>query len=205
MEWKKLDKGIKYFLYLIIGLAVLYLFLLSIFGTTSMGVADLVTGVENSGEYAYFLQDMWPMKLLVTAAAIGLICLCRRFILPKLRIKKKWISIGLFIIFILAGTALILSTQMYPISDSAKILRIAEGMAEGHYEEFRRNEGYLWRYPDQLGIILFYYIVTLLAGEKNYIVLQFINLFAAGASGLIAKRIAELIGGGSGCLDWHRD
>ena len=167
MEWKKLDKGIKYFLYLIIGLAVLYLFLLSIFGTTSMGVADLVTGVENSGEYAYFLQDMWPMKLIVTAAAIGLICLCRRFILPKLRIKKKWISIGLFIIFILAGTALILSTQMYPISDSAKILRIAEGMAEGHYEEFRRNEGYLWRYPDQLGIILFYLYCHTAGGRKE--------------------------------------
>ena len=48
MKWKKLDEGIKIFLYIIIGLAVLYLFLLSIFGTTSMGAADLVTGVENS-------------------------------------------------------------------------------------------------------------------------------------------------------------
>ena len=195
MKWKKLDEGIKIFLYIIIGLAVLYLFLLSIFGTTSMGAADLVTGVENSGEHAYFLQDIWPMNLLVTAAVICLIYLCCRFVLPKLLIDQRWISIGLCVIFILAGTVLILSTQMYPISDSSKILRIAEGMAEGHYEEFRRNEGYLWRYPDQLGIILLYYIVTLLAGEKNYIVLQFINLFAAAGSGLIAKQLAELIWG----------
>ena len=76
MIWKKLDEGTKIFLYTIIALAVLYLFLLSIFGTTSMGAADLVTGVKNSGDHAYFQQDMWPMKLLVTAAAVCLIYLC---------------------------------------------------------------------------------------------------------------------------------
>lgn len=36
-----------------------YLFLLSIFGTTAMGLAELITGVENSGEHAYFLPDSW--------------------------------------------------------------------------------------------------------------------------------------------------
>ena len=198
MTFRKLDGGIKVCLYLVVGTAVLYLFLLSIFGTTAVGPADLTAGTGSGGEKAYFLKDVWPVRLLILAAVFCLIWLLRRYFLPAVRIRRHWISAGLCALFILTGTVLILSTQLHPISDSSKILRIAEGMAEGSYEEFRRNEGYLWRYPDQLGIILLYYIVTLLAGEKNYIVLQFINLFAAAAAGLAAGKVAEMIGGYQG-------
>ena len=189
----ELDKGIKIFLFLLAGSIVFYLFLLSVFGTTSVGPAELGAGMNSGGEHAYFLQDRWLVKLAATAAVLVLLYPLQRYFLEKIRIDLRWISAGLCILFLLTGTALILSAKLYPISDSAKILNIAEEMTRGHYEEFRINEGYLWRYPDQLGIILLYYVITLLAGDNNYIVLQFINLFAAAASGLIAKRAAELI------------
>ncbi len=195
---KKLDNGIKWFLYIILGWIICYLFLLSIFGTTAMGPAELVTGVENSGEHAYYLPDIWGLQVFLLACVLAALYVFRRFVLPVIHIDQKWISLGLCALFLIAGSILILTTQMYPISDSRKILRIAEGMVNGQYEEFRVNEGYLWRYPDQLGIIFFYYVVTLIAGERNYIVLQFINLIAAAGVGLIAKRTVELLWGKSG-------
>ena len=93
-------------------------------GKTKTRMMPALSGKECARLHTYFLQDIWPMKLLVTAAVICLLYLFRRFVLSKLRMNQRWVSIGLCVIFILAGTALILSTQMYPISDSAKILRI---------------------------------------------------------------------------------
>ena len=74
---KKLDNGIKWFLYIILGWIICYLFLLSIFGTTAMGPAELVIGVENSGEHAYYLPDIWGLQVFLLVC-----CTCRPICIP---------------------------------------------------------------------------------------------------------------------------
>ena len=79
--------------------------------------------------------------LLICALFLGYIFKSR--VAPMIRLDKKWISLFLFMGFLVAGSILIMTTQIYPISDSKKILRIAVGMVNRTYEE-----GHSWYYYD---------------------------------------------------------
>lgn len=75
------------------------------------------------------------------------------------------------------GILWVLATQLAPGSDPAKVYRIAMQWRQGNFSSFAEG-GYLFRYPFQAGIILFYYLLTYLFGVENYVGLQFVNVIA---------------------------
>lgn len=192
----KIDKIIKRIVSLLIGGAVFYLFLLSVLGTSSAGGRNFAqeVGTEEIEGYNYCLTDNIGIHILTVSICIVSLYLIVYYLKP-IKVRITWVTIGIGILYLAIGALLILLTRYYPISDSAKILRIAEQLVNGDFSEFRRNEGYLWRYPDQLGIIFFYYIVSLFFGKYNYLVLQFINLMAATAIGFISQKICNILWG----------
>lgn len=74
-------------------------------------------------------------------------------------------------------TLWILITQLEPGSDPAKVYGIAMQWREGNFSAYAEG-GYLFRYPYQAGIILFYYLLSFVFGVDNYIGLQFVNVIA---------------------------
>lgn len=74
-------------------------------------------------------------------------------------------------------TLWILITQLEPGSDPAKVYGIAMQWREGNFSAYAEG-GYLFRYPYQAGIILFYYLLSFAFGVDNYIGLQFVNVIA---------------------------
>lgn len=195
----KLDIVLKRIIFLLVGGAVLYLLLLSVFGTSSAGSRNFarVAGKEEIEGYNYCLSDTFWMHIIVICIFILLMYLIVYWLKPigKGKININQISLRICIVYFTIGTLLILFTQFHPVSDSAKILEIAEQFEIGNYTEFRMNEGYLWRYPDQLGIIFFYYIITLMFGNYNYLAIQFINLFAATIMGIISQKVSNMLWG----------
>lgn len=99
------------------------------------------------------------------------------------------VAVGSFVVLVL-GTVWIFATRLYPGSDPAKVYQVAMQWRRGDFSAYAEG-GYLFRYPFQAGIILFYYLLSFLFGVDNYIGLQFINVIALAAIyGLLVKLAA---------------
>lgn len=108
--------------------------------------------------------------------------------------KKKDVSdrriFRILSIFALAiGVLWIMVTQLQPGSDPAKVYEIAMQWREGNFSSYAEG-GYLFRYPFQAGIILFYYLLTFVFGVDNYIGLQFVNVIALVAVYVLLSKLA---------------
>ena len=83
----------------------------------------------------------------------------------------------LSVFVLLLGGFWILITQLEPGSDPAKVYEIAMQWRAGNFSAYAEG-GYLFRYPYQAGIILFYYFLSFVFGVDNYIGLQLVNVIA---------------------------
>ena len=78
-------------------------------------------------------------------------------------------------------------TQLYPGSDPAKVYEIAMQWRQGDFSSFE-EEAYLFCYPFQSGIILFFYLLSFLFGEGNFVGIQLVNVvFLTVIYGLLVK------------------
>ncbi len=84
-----------------------------------------------------------------------------------------WLSV----VFFGVGVLWIMLTQMKPGSDPAKVYAIALEWRGGDFSAFEEGN-YLFCYPFQAGIVLFYYLLTFLYGTESYIGPQVVNAVA---------------------------
>lgn len=192
---KKMDVWVKRGLAVLIGGIIFYLTLLSAFSTSAVEERNFaaMAGESDIGYYNFYLSDNVLLHIIVLFVFILIITAVERKIkdrnnyIPK---KIEWINC---LVFFIVGMLWIFSTRMHPISDQQKILSIAEQMSLGDFTQFRVNEGYLWRYPDQMGIVFFYYLIVTVFGKFSYLVIQVCNLLAATIALFIVKQLADLI------------
>ncbi len=90
---------------------------------------------------------------------------------------KRWAFLFLSALVLVMGTAWIMTTQLSPGSDPAKVYGIAMQWRRGNFSAYAEG-GYLFRYPFQAGIILFYYLLSFIFGLDNYVGLQLVNVLA---------------------------
>lgn len=78
-------------------------------------------------------------------------------------------------------------TKLHPSSDPAKVFEIAMEWRRGDFSAFE-VEGYLFRYPFQSGIVLFYYLLSFPFGVDHYVGPQLVNVICLAAIyGLLVK------------------
>lgn len=82
---------------------------------------------------------------------------------------------GLILFTFLAGAVYVLATQLEPGSDPAKVYAIAMQWRQGDFSAFEEGE-YLFRYPFQSGIVLFFYLLSFLFGIGNYVAIELVNV-----------------------------
>lgn len=180
--------------------AVFLLFLHSIFSTSFVGRIFLEDGSEQ--ERTLNIADSPLRHLLVfvflTAALFGGRKLWNTFCAHKSisvneRGGKKRMSRsdmvfwGLTLLTVVLAASYVGMTQLYPGSDPAKVWEIAMQWRQGDFSSF--DEGaYLFCYPFQSGIVLFFYLLSFLFGEGNFVGIQLVNVvFLAVIYGLLAK------------------
>lgn len=103
--------------------------------------------------------------------------------------SRAFLSLSVFIFLI--GAMWVLITQLEPGSDPSKIYRIAMQWREGDFSSYAEG-GYLFRYPFQDGIILFYYFLSFVFGTGNYVGFQFVNVIALTAIYLLLSKLAVI-------------
>lgn len=109
----------------------------------------------------------------------------------------RFVFWGILAAAFLAAAAFVLMTQLAPGSDPAKVFAIAMQWRRGDFSAFG-EDAYLFRYPFQSGIILFFYLLSFLFGMDNYVALQLVNVVClVFIYGLLAK-LADFFWQGKG-------
>ena len=146
-------------------------------------------------EHSYFLKDSIFLNLLIVfiiilAAYILKKIPCIQTLNQKMEndyiFFKKCKNTLLVIIFIM-GFLWVTATQYIPGADQYSIQNAVYALHLKDYHMFY-DGGYIAKYQNQLGILLFSYIYSLIFGSHNYVVMQMINALAVS---LIYKQLAE--------------
>ena len=178
----------------------LFLLLLhSVFSTSFVGTLILEDGSWQ--ERTLNIADS-PLRHLLLFVILSIILFRGRMVWERVRVCVTVNTFWLFTVITLAvGTAYVLMTQLYPGSDPAKVFAIAMQWRQGDFSAFQ-EEGYLFCYPFQSGIVLFFYLLSFFFGEGNYVGLQLVNVIClAVIYGLLVKLLplsgdVEEAGGG---------
>ncbi len=175
------------------------MFLQSVFSTSFVGVITKEDGALQ--ERTLNIADQpWRHLLVFAAFTVTGILLYRGIPWLRVRLRRarartetpvsgkagRLYAVGTIIVLVM-GTVWIFATRLQPGSDPAKVYAIAMQWRRGDFSAYAEG-GYLFRYPFQAGIILFYYLLSFIFGIDNYIGLQFANVIAlAAVYGLLVK------------------
>lgn len=159
--------------------AVFLLFLHSLFSTSFVGRIFSADGSEQ--ERTLNIADN-PLRHLVLFVFLSVsLFLARRLwraaqnqgLLRRMARYGNLVFLCLTLFTLLAGTAYVLMTQLAPGSDPAKVYAIAMQWRQGDFSAFG-EDAYLFRYPFQSGIVLFFYLLSFLFGMGNYVAIQLV-------------------------------
>ncbi len=188
------ERVINILIRVILAAVVFLLFLHSIFSTSFIGqIPGDDGGIQ---DHTLNVADSPFLHLLILLGiTIVSVMLYRVFRQKKIEFRLSRALIIIAAAGFLLGTVWILATQLYPGSDPAKVCRVAAEWREGNFSAFEQSvdgeEGYLFRYPFQSGIVLFYYLLMGLLGTENYVGMQFANLFALTVSYYLLVQILK--------------
>lgn len=94
---------------------------------------------------------------------------------------------GMTLLTVILAASYVALTQLYPGSDPAKVYETAMQWRQGDFSSFEEGE-YLFRYPFQSGIVLYFYLLSFLFGEGNFVGPQLVNVvFLAVIYGVLVK------------------
>ncbi len=200
----KLQRIVNSFLRCVMASIIAVLLLHSMFSTSFIDTA-ITEGTYY--EHSENIPDD-PVLHLVVFAAVILLLMAGRRVYRCLRERnvckglKSWHILCAGCVILSAAAAwFILATQLRPGSDPAKVYTIAMQWREHDFSAFEQGE-YLFRYPFQSGIVLYYYVLSFLFGIDNYVGIQLANaaalvllyLFLAGLAGLYWKTDKKIQG-----------
>ncbi|MBP5654302.1 MAG: hypothetical protein J6X33_02190 [Clostridiales bacterium] len=154
--------------------AAFYILVLNIF-TTSRVLCDEL-------EFNFYCGDIFFINILLIAAGLCLCVLIRKSgVYPKIRDffnrgRNLLISKLILLSLIAAAGIVIISISDYiQVFDSRSILDAVEGLHTGDYSAFL-HLGYLDIYPHLNGLVIFYYLLSFITGDKLETVIMLINL-----------------------------
>lgn len=159
------EKASKWVVLGIFSISSILLFVLSIFSTS----------IINRKEHVSYVNDsvLLNIILLVLILLIGIFIKlkCTQFLpMPSNRALSVITVIYVFVMF-----ALVLMLQIVPTADQGTVLKCAQDLLSGNFEEWHIG-GYLYNYPNQNGIVLVFALISIIFGESSWLVIQIINI-----------------------------
>lgn len=181
--------------------AVFLLLLHSLFSTSFVGRLILEDGSERERTLNIADNPLWHLLvfILVTAAILAGKQIAKAIGVGASSRYGEAVFRGLTLLTLVGGTAYVLMTKFYPSSDPAKVYEAAMQWRRGDFSAFEEGE-YLFRYPFQSGIVLYFYLLSFLFGVDNFVGLQLVNVIClAVIYGLLVKLffLFSSLGGGA--------
>lgn len=152
---------------------ITYLLLGSIFSTSFIGNLEFYIPesgkLEITKEHTFYVRDIWGIHLTVF--------IFFSVVLSRIHLKNsRVVEIGCCMITTVLSIFIAIMANRYPWSDQRQVMEIAAAFNSGDYSALERG-GYLFIYPFQYGIVLFYQVCSLLFGNNNWLAFQILNAF----------------------------
>lgn len=174
-----------YIVNVIFGVLTIYLWLLCGFSTCYMSLS----------EHTYFVKDSFMIKIILA----GVFCMILIFISKKENFRHKLCEIKneevlvnveriLTILILIEGLIVVLSFRTIPRADQSDVMFAASALKNEDYTPFKTG-GYISNFPNQIGLVWFWYILSFVFGNNNYVVFQLINVVAIT---IIYKQISDI-------------
>lgn len=178
------------------GFAVIvgYLLIHSVFSTCYIGGIEYITdpgtgAVGVNTEHTFFVKDGYLLHLCVFLVCSILLCYRKKF--SFVRWGRKG-NIALLVLLALGMVYIVLSGGYYPKYDQRTVMELAAALREGDGSSFEVG-GYLFKYPHQMGTVLYFQILSAVFGNLNYIAFELVNiLFILGTYVLLVKIGGEI-------------
>lgn len=157
---------------------ITYLLLGSIFSTSFIGNLEFYIPesgkLEITKEHTFYVRDIWWIHLTVF--------IFFSVVLSRIHLKNsRVVEIGCCMITTVLSIFIAIMANRYPWSDQRQVMEIATAFNSGDYSALERG-GYLFIYPFQYGIVLFYQACSLLFGNNNWLAFQILNAFFIGST-----------------------
>lgn len=189
MLGERLVKACHYIVNVIFGGITIYLWLLCGFSTCYMSIS----------EHTYFVKDNFWIHMIFA----GIFCTLLLFIAKKKNIRNKLCLIeneevlakiekALLLLILLEGFIIILSFRTIPRADQSDVMYAAYALKNGDYTPFQKG-GYIFKSPNQIGLLWFWYLLSFIFGDNNYLAFQVINVAAIAIMYLQLSDISELL------------
>ncbi|WP_090815240.1 ArnT family glycosyltransferase [Oribacterium sp. KHPX15] len=159
---------------------IFWLFIVTGYSTVRLG---------DMNERSYIIHDSMVQNLLFSVVILFLMTLIfrsfKRFKEKQLkdsvlhRIDHRKVTGVMLLAFTIMCFIFVVTTQHIPRSDQKYVVDCAEEILNHDYSCFE-PEGYLDYYPNQYGIVLIMYCLTVIFGSNNYLIFRLINVLALG-------------------------
>lgn len=178
--------------WIIFSIIITYLMLASVFSTSFLGEVEIYNSytkeVELYSGHTFFVRDAWWLHLMVFAICTVVLYFAD---MNKNYQHFEWVC-GIVIVLFMLTLLLLASTE--PTSDSVKMLRVVSEFERGDYSSFETDQ-YMFRYPFQYGIIVFYQMLSQIFGMTNYFAFRFFNLIFIILTYYFLLKIIKLVDG----------
>lgn len=184
------DIGTKIVL-VVFGAIILYLTVLSVFGTCVEAIRVYDDG--RALNYVYFLPDH-PLKHLAVFIVFIVVLLLIYSIQKRISLHKNtYFYVGIiFIVFFAAALIFILLTRYEIGSDSGKVMGVAYDFMNGDFHQFEPGT-YMYKYPYQCVLMLYMCAFIMIFGESAGVMMQIANIVILIVSYYYIAKIAELL------------
>lgn len=159
-----------------------------------------LTATLTHQEQTLYVQDSVPLKFFMIFATVVLIAVLRqsgfiRQLRQYLADDDAFAHVKRIMVVVIAvlGVFWALSTQFTPGVDEERIVRYAYDATQGDFTYFAPGE-YMNRHPNNYGVFLLDYVITVLFGGNNYLVFEVFNALAVAVVFYELNEIGGLLG-----------
>lgn len=164
--------------------------LISIFlGITSI----FFTCAIYKNEKTTYQLDNWILNIICIIAVVGLVTFIKR---KNIKIEEKTKKVIIYIstiLWIILAFGWIFSTALAPRADQKYIYKAALGISEHDLSAFTAQKGYVNSNPQQEGMVLFEYLISLVTRKYMGIIVQVLNVFALLISFYAIYKITDIM------------
>lgn len=173
-----------------------YLLLASIFSSCYLGAYSYSTAsgaMEVNVEHTFYIRDHFLWHIIVFAG-FSLLLVYGRMEKVKKIVSGRYFGAAVCLAAGLVSVLLVLAGQYYPKYDQRNVIEAAARLNQHNYSDFEEG-GYLFVFPFQTGVVLYFRILCFLFGNENQVAFQIVNCLWIAITYYFFMKITDLLWG----------
>lgn len=173
-----------------------YLLIASIFSSCYLGAYSYITAsgaTEVNAEHTFYIRDHFLPHFAVFFTFSCLLAYGRPEKVKKI-ISGRYFGAAVCVAAGIVSVLIVLAGQYYPKYDQRHVVEAAARLNQHIYTDFETGD-YLFVFPFQTGIVLYFQLLSFLFGNGNHVVFQLVNCLWIALSYYLFMKIAAILWG----------